>query len=56
MHMVLLILLRNNFQYKVTNFVSDSDGNYICVDLELTTITLRLINICAPNVDTSNYR
>ena len=52
------ILLKENFPHKIIKFVPDKDGNYIYVDMELENITLRIINIYAPNTDTlfSNYR
>ena len=49
------ILLRNNFAYKITNSFSDNDGNYQYLDMELATMTLRLINIYAPNSDTPTF-
>ena len=45
------ILLKNNFAYKMINFVPDKDGNYIYVDIELANTTLRIVNIYAPNSD-----
>ena len=49
------ILLRNNFAYKIINTCSDNDGNYLYVDIELATTTLRLISIYAPNTDTPSF-
>ena len=49
------ILLKENFTHKIIKFVPDKDGNYIFVDMELENITLRIINIYAPNTDTPSF-
>ena len=54
------ILLKENFSHKVIKFVPDKDGNYIYGDMQIENITLRIINVYAPNTATllvfSNYR
>ena len=49
------ILLKENFAHKIIKFVPDEDGNYIYVDMELENITLRIINIYAPNTATPSF-
>ena len=49
------ILLKENFAYKVIKFGPDKDGNYIYVDMELENISLKIINIYAPNTDTPSF-
>ena len=49
------ILINNNFEYKVINVKTDDHGNLICVDLSLGSISMRLINIYAPNTDSPEF-
>ena len=49
------ILLKNNFEHKVVHTDFDNDGNLITIDLNLENISIRLINIYAPNVDSPSF-
>ena len=49
------ILLRNNFEHKVVHTDFDNDGNFIMVDFSTQNISIRLINIYAPNVDSPKF-
>ena len=45
------IFLKKNFEYKIKNTIGDNAGNIILIDLQLGEISLRLINVYAPNTD-----
>ena len=45
------ILFNNNFQYEVLSSIFDTDGNYICLTLKITTMTIHIMTIYAPNTD-----
>ena len=45
------ILFNNNFSLKSLRQLSDKEGRYIIVDLEVGELTLTLCNIYAPNTD-----
>ena len=45
------IFLKKNFEYKIKNTIGDNVGNIILIDLQLGEISLRLINVYAPNTD-----
>ena len=45
------IILKNNFEYEITQSEIDPEGNYICLDLNIPSFSIRLISIYAPNVD-----
>ena len=45
------IILKNNFEYEITQTEIDPEGNYICLDLNIPSFSIRLISIYAPNVD-----
>ena len=49
------VLLRNNFEYEIINSKSDADGNYLCIDLKITSLSIRLINIYAANQDKPQF-
>ena len=49
------VLLRNNFEDEIIGSKSDSEGNYLCVDLKLTSFSIRFINIDAPNQDKPQF-
>ena len=49
------ILFKKNFEYKIEFISNDEDGNLICVDLSLSDMSLRLINIYAPNTDSPEF-
>ena len=46
------VVLCCNFEYKRIKVKIDKTGNYIYLDIELQSFSLRLINIYAPNNDT----
>ena len=50
-----VILLYNNFEYTLLNHGSDSNGNLLYVDINAGALTLHIINIFAPNVDTPYF-
>ena len=50
-----VILLKNNFEYEILHTEEDCVGNYLVVDLHIATISVRLINIYAPNKDTPAF-
>ena len=45
------VLNSDNFECKIVNSEIDENGNYVCLDLELQSFSVRLINIYAPNND-----
>ena len=45
------ILLKNNFEFEVLQTEADPKGNYLCVDLKMTSFSIRIINIYAPSLD-----
>ena len=49
------ILIRNNFEFKVLNCQKDPDGNYLYLNLHLSTMLLNLINIYGPNSNTPSF-
>ena len=49
------ILFNNNFEYKIIHKEIDNDGNYVMVDLDVSSVSLRLINIYAPNMDSPGF-
>ena len=49
------ILLNSNFEYTVLDCKSDNKGNYLNLQLRLTTITLNLVNVYGPNSDDPKF-
>ena len=49
------ILIKNNFEYEIHNIQRDLDGNLLILDLNIASISVRLINIYAPNLDTPDF-
>ena len=49
------ILLNNTFEHTIQKVVKDPTGNMIALDLTLSDITVKLINIYGPNVDDINF-
>ena len=49
------ILIKNNFKYKIHDIQCDFDGNLLILDLNIASISVRLINIYAPNLDTPAF-
>ena len=46
------IILKNNFEFKIKHSENDKNGNLILLDLQMGEISLRLIDVYAPNIDT----
>ena len=51
----LAILLNKNFEYQITSTKSDSCGNFLYLSIKLSSMTINLINIYAPNNDNPNF-
>ena len=49
------ILFNNNFEYSIINVDRDDIGNYLIVDIKISEITIKLINIYAPNNDNPRF-
>ena len=50
-----LILLNNNFEYKVEKINSDVNGNYIILDINIEGKKFTLINLYGPNDDKPKF-
>ena len=46
---------KNNFEYKILDSYCDDTNNTICVDLKLENMTLKIINIYGPNLDSPGF-
>ena len=46
-----MILLNNNFEHKVEKVISDVNGNYLILDINIEGISFILVNIYGPNED-----
>ena len=49
------ILLNKNFEYQITSTESDSDGNLLYLGLKLSSMTINLVNVYAPNTDNPKF-
>ncbi len=49
------IIFKNNFDYKIENIEMDTDGNYLIVDVTISSMSLKIINIYAPNRDIPDF-
>ena len=52
------ILFQHNFEYKAYKLIdhgSDDNGNFLYVDINIGSISLRVINLYAPNTDTPSF-
>ena len=50
------ILINKNFEHKVLNMINDEVGNFLLLDIKINNdVTVRLINIYAPNKDTPAF-
>ena len=45
------VLLSTNFEYNIMSVSKDVDGNMIVLDLNIGDISIKLLNIYAPNKD-----
>ena len=52
---VVTILLNKNFEYQITSTKSDSCGHFLYLGIKLSSMTINLINIYAPNNDKPNF-
>ena len=50
-----LILINNNFEYKLLDTFKDDEGNILQLLISLSTFKLNLINVYAPNNDNPNF-
>ena len=48
-------LLIHSYEYNSKNISKDSDGNLLVIDLQLSEISLRIVNIYGPNEDNPNF-
>ena len=48
-------MLKNNFEYKILDSYCDDTNNMICIDLKLENMTLKIINIYGPNIDSPGF-
>ena len=44
-----------NFEYQIIHSFTDTIGNLISLDINISNIKLKLINVCAPNIDFSSF-
>ena len=49
------IMLKNNFEYKILDSYCDDTNNIICTDLKLENMTLKIISIYGPNIDSPGF-
>ena len=49
------ILLNSNFEYKILSTFKDEEGNMIAIDIDVGDISLRLLNLYAPNKDSPSF-
>ena len=49
------ILLNTNFEYKILSIAKDDEGNMITLDLVMGDISLKLLNLYAPNKDSPQF-
>ena len=49
------IILSNNFEYEILACNKDQEGNYLQPILKLTSFTINLISIYAPNLDRPDF-
>ena len=49
------ILLRHNFDYNIVSVFKDDSGNLISLDINISGITVKIINLYAPNKDSPEF-
>ena len=49
------VLIKPNFEYKIRETIANKEGNLLILDIILNDISVRLINVYAPNIDSPNY-
>ena len=50
-----MILINNNFEFKVEGVKTDKNGNYILLDITIQGKRITLVNIYGPNEDNPNF-
>ena len=50
-----MILMNNNFDYKVERVKTDKNGNYIVLDVNIQGKRITLVNLYGPNQDNPNF-
>ena len=50
-----MVLLNNNFEYKVEKVISDTNGNFILLDINLEGKKFTLVNLYGPNDDKPKF-
>ena len=50
-----MILINNNFEFKVEGVKTDKNGNYILLDITIQGKRITLVNIYGPNEDSPNF-
>ena len=50
-----MILMNNNFEYKVERVKTDKNGNYIILDIIIQGKRITLVNLYGPNQDNPNF-
>ena len=49
------ILFKKTFEYSILDTYSDDSGNLLIIDLKTTEMSIKIINIYAPNIDTPSF-
>ena len=49
------MLLKKNFEYKIIDSFTDTIGNLISLDINISNIKLKLINVYGPNIDSPSF-
>ena len=49
------ILLRHNFEYNIVSVFKDDSGNLISLDINISVISVKIINLYAPNKDSPEF-
>ena len=50
-----MIVINNNFDFKVEGVKTDKNGNYILLDITIQAKRITLVNIYGPNEDIQNF-
>ena len=49
------VLFGNHFEYKIIDSNTDTEGQLISLDLQISDVKIQLINIYGPNTDNPNF-
>lgn len=52
---MVMILINNNFEQKVEKVKTDTNGNYIIMEINIQGKKITLVNVYGPNQDNSNF-